>query len=45
MRAILLTMALLAAALVQPHAALAWGNEGHEIVALVAMRILQTDFA
>jgi len=39
MRAILLTMALLAAV----HAALAWGNEGHEIVALVAMRILQTD--
>lgn len=42
MRATLPVLVWLAAA-VGPHAAFAWGNEGHEIVALVAMRILQTD--
>jgi hypothetical protein len=34
---------LVAAATLSPNMAVAWGNEGHEIIALVAMRMLQTD--
>jgi hypothetical protein len=42
MRAILSVMALLGM-VHAPQAALARGNEGHEIIALVAMRLLQND--
>ena len=43
MRTTLAAIALLGAAALAPNTALAWGKEGHEIIGLAALRILQTD--
>jgi hypothetical protein len=43
MRMIFPALAGLVAVILAPQAAYCWGNEGHEIVALTALRILQSD--